>query len=159
MKTPAVLMVDPKFARNVAEALRSCALLGAEQLLVTGSRAGEWDGSRRPREFRMERYSNVQVRHVSDAELPHLLSLHRVTPVAVEITQGAEPLLTFEHPENPLYVLGPEDGTLGKDVLSQCHRFVVIPSDDCLNVAHCVTAILLHRRLQLAGRNLCGSDL
>jgi hypothetical protein len=33
-----------------------------------------------------------------------------VTPVAVELRPDAESLVTFEHPEEALYVFGPEDG-------------------------------------------------
>lgn len=151
MKTPAVVLIDPKFTRNVAEALRSCALLGARTLWVTGTRTGAWDGRRRPRELRLERYSTrVDLMHG-----PLLLDYVEATPVAVELLPGAEDLRMFEHPEDPVYIFGPEDGTLSKDIRQRCHRFVHIPMDeeeDCLNLAHCVTAILLHRRMRLAGK-------
>lgn len=77
-----------------------------------------------------------------------------VTPVAVELTPNAELLTYFEHPENALYVFGPEDGGLGKVILRHCHRFLAIPAAHCLNLAAAVNVVLYDRRMkrQLAGR-------
>ncbi len=76
-----------------------------------------------------------------------------VIPVAVEVDPAAEVLTSFEHPDNALYVFGPEDGTLAKGIKVKCHRFVIIPSDHCLNLASAVSCVLMHRRMQhqLAG--------
>lgn len=78
-----------------------------------------------------------------------------VVPVAIEVREQAEPLTTFQHPENALYVFGQEDGGLHKASLQRCHRFVIIPSDHCLNQAAAVNAVLLHRRMQ---RQLTGKE-
>ena len=76
-----------------------------------------------------------------------------VTPVAVELRPDAESLVTFEHPENALYVFGPEDGGVPKPIRLLCHRFVVIPTHHCLNLAAAVNVVLYDRRLKrmLAG--------
>src|SRR5213079_3262343 len=71
-----------------------------------------------------------------------------VTPVAVELRPGAESLVSFEHPEDALYVFGPEDGGLEKAVRVRCHRFVVIPTHHCLNLAAAVNVVLYDRRLK-----------
>jgi tRNA(Leu) C34 or U34 (ribose-2'-O)-methylase TrmL len=78
-----------------------------------------------------------------------------VTPVAVELRSDAESLVTFEHPENALYVFGPEDGNLPKPVRLLCHRFVVIPTHHCLNLAAAVNVVLYDRRLK---RHLSGLE-
>lgn len=76
-----------------------------------------------------------------------------VTPVAVELRPEAESLVTFEHPEDALYVFGPEDGSLPKPIRRLCHRFVVIPTHHCLNLAAAVNVVLYDRRFkrQMAG--------
>lgn len=145
--TPAVALVDPKYGHNVAGALRACSAFGVPQLWVTGERAvGEWEArGRLPREERMKAYGDVQVclgDYFFDA------FGRDVTPVAVEVREQAELLTTFVHPERALYVFGPEDGGLHKVTLQHCHRFVIIPSDHCLNLASAVAAVLLHRRMQ-----------
>ncbi len=53
-----------------------------------------------------------------------------------------EALHTFEHPENALYVFGPEDGSIPRVLLGHCHRFVVIPTRHCLNLATAVASVL-----------------
>lgn len=81
---------------------------------------------------------------------PTFQSLHTglATPVAVEIRPDAESLVTFDRPEEALYVFGPEDGGLPKSVRLLCHRFVVIPTHHCLNLAAAVNVVLYDRRLK-----------
>lgn len=66
-------------------------------------------------------------------------------PVAVEVRPNSEVLPDFEHPENAVYVFGPEDGTLGSKTLQHCHRFLTIPSHHCLNLAAAVYVVLYDR--------------
>lgn len=71
-----------------------------------------------------------------------------VVPVAIELRAGCESLVTFEHPERALYVFGPEDGSLPRSVAPRCHRFVLIPSAHCLNLACAVSIVLYDRRVK-----------
>ncbi len=153
-RAPAVALVDPKYGHNAAAALRSCSAFGARQLWITGERVStEWSArGRLPREERMKAYADVEVFF---AEYFFDAFGADVTPVAVEVREHAEPLTSFTHPERALYVFGPEDGGLGKVVLRHCHRFVIIPSDHCLNLATAVTLVLGHRRMQ---RQLAGLE-
>ena len=78
-----------------------------------------------------------------------------VKPIAVELRPDAESLVAFEHPADALYVFGPEDGSLPKPVRLLCHRFVVIPTHHCLNLAAAVNVVLYDRRLK---RHLAGLE-
>jgi tRNA(Leu) C34 or U34 (ribose-2'-O)-methylase TrmL len=69
-----------------------------------------------------------------------------VVPVCVEIREGSENLAYFEHPENALYIFGPEDGGVPKWVNHHCHRFLYIPTSHCLNLAAAICTILYDRR-------------
>ena len=69
----------------------------------------------------------------------------KFAPMAVEVRKNSEPLTTFEHPRRPLYVFGPEDGSLPKAPLRHCQRFVIIPSRHCLNLGNAVNVILYDR--------------
>jgi tRNA C32,U32 (ribose-2'-O)-methylase TrmJ len=75
-------------------------------------------------------------------------------PVAVEVRKNSEPLTTFVHPDNAVYLFGPEDGSIPKAWLHHCHRFVHIPANHCLNLATAVAVVLAHRRMsrQLEGK-------
>ena len=149
----AVLLCEPKYAHNVGNALRACALLGAERLYWTGARVPppeEWEpGTRLPREERMKCYAKTELRHVDDDVRLDALE-PAGAPVCVEIHEGAEDLRDFVHPEDALYVFGPEDGDVSKAVRLNCHRFVRIPTADPrertpYNLAFCVGAVLLDR--------------
>jgi tRNA C32,U32 (ribose-2'-O)-methylase TrmJ len=49
------------------------------------------------------------------------------------------------HPENAVYVFGPEDGSIPPVFRRHCHRFVSIPSKHCLNLAAAVYIVLYDR--------------
>ena len=141
---PAVALVDPKFPHNVGAAVRAASCYGIRQVWFSGDRV-ELRGARGyrlPREERMRGYQEVELRQSDaffDAFEPD------VVPVAVEVRTGSESLIDFEHPEKALYVFGAEDGSLGKAVLRHCHRFVIIPTRHCTNLAAAVYTLLYDR--------------
>jgi len=67
--------------------------------------------------------------------------------VAVERRDAAESLVDFPHPDDALYVFGPEDGHVTGQWLERCHRFVCIPTanDGPLNLAAAVYVVLYDR--------------
>lgn len=139
----AVILIDPKYGHNAASALRSCAAFGIGQLWITGDRVlDQWAGrGRLHREERMKSYGSTDV-FLCDYPFDAFAG---AVPVAVEVRQDAEPLTDFEHPENAVYVFGPEDGGLHVAQARNCHRFVIIPSLHCLNLATAVTVVLADR--------------
>lgn len=148
-----VVLINPKYPHNVGASLRACAAFNANQLYVTGNRA-QWEitgkGQRLPREERMRVYKDKV--HLTRTERPFDFC-DNLVPVAVEVDPTAEPLATFQHPANAVYVFGPEDGSIPKAARMFCHRFVIIPSDHCLNLAAAVSCVLMDRRIkrQLTG--------
>lgn len=148
-KTPAVLLYDPKRAANVGNAVRACAAFGVGQLWYYGTRAeSEWmAASRIPREERTRYGQKVALLRAPE---PRPLSVFPpgTVPVAVEVHRTAEVLsLDWEHPEEAVYVFGPEDGSLPRSIQLACHRRIILPSDHCLNLAAAVSCTLLHRRM------------
>lgn len=73
------------------------------------------------------------------------------TPVAIEVREGSEPLHTFVHPDTAVYVFGPEDGGITGGIAAKCHRFVVIPTRHCLNLATAVATVIWDRYSKRAG--------
>lgn len=144
-----VVLIDPKYPHNLGQAVRALSCFGHGDLLVAGSRiklekeAGK--GFRLPREERMREYRSVNVMRASDKPT---LDRPGLVPVAVELVLGAELLTWFEHPEDAMYVFGPEDGGLPTGVLSACHRFVQIPMLHCANLSSAVYMILLDRHMK-----------
>ena len=68
-----------------------------------------------------------------------------LTKVAVELVEGATPLPLFKHPEQALYIFGPEDSSIEQDVIDQCDHVVYIPTVGCMNLAATVNVLLYDR--------------
>jgi tRNA(Leu) C34 or U34 (ribose-2'-O)-methylase TrmL len=88
----------------------------------------------------MKAYSHVRLER-DDYPLRHMSG----TPVAIEFNEDYVPLPSFAHPQDAVYVFGPEDGSLTRAILSECHHFVTIPSGHCLNLAMAVNVVLYDR--------------
>lgn len=142
---PAVVMCNPKNVVNLSSMIRNCAAFGVQTLCWTGDRievpTGR-KGDRMPREERMREYETVQVIH---NDFPLFMFGPEAVPVAVEIMPGTQSLEFFEHPEQAVYVLGPEDGSISTGMRAVCHAFVQIPSLHCLNVAMAGGIVLYDR--------------
>lgn len=147
-KVPAIALINPKFRHNLGAAIRASSCFGISQVWYTGNRIQEQQGERVPREERM--YRDVEL-----VQKDYFLDqfARDTVPVAVEIRPGSEMLPQFEHPENALYIFGPEDGDLQPSILRHCRRFVTIPTAHCTNLAGAVYIVLYDRRAkrQLAG--------
>lgn len=131
MADAGVVLMNPKFPHNVGAALRAGALLGAQALYWTGNRVPdpeEWpEGARLPREERMKCYERTALRNLGGAVDWETFQQAGIIPVCVEITDSAEDLRDFYHPERALYVFGPEDSSVHQRDRRYCHRFVRIP--------------------------------
>ena len=63
----------------------------------------------------------------------------------MELVDGARPLPEYTHPDRAIYIFGPEDGSLGKDVLAWCEDVIYIPTSGCMNLAATVNVVLYDR--------------
>lgn len=142
--TPAIALCDPRYSRNVGMIVRIASCYGIRQVWFSGQRIREdlRRFKRLPREERLKGYREVELRW-SDRFFEGFSD--DVVPVAVEVRAGTENLFEFEHPEKALYVFGPEDGSIPKVLHRHCHRFVVIPTRHCLNLAMAVGTVLYDR--------------
>ena len=148
----AIVLVDPKYPHNVGGAIRAAAVFCEHPWVMwSGTRVpspADEAGMRLPREERLRAYKHVKFDR-GGGPLPS-----GFTPVCVEFDSSAEPLPGFEHPERPLYVFGPEDGSVPGYRRAECHRFVKIPGATCLNLAAAVNVVLYDRRVKLDARLL-----
>jgi tRNA(Leu) C34 or U34 (ribose-2'-O)-methylase TrmL len=152
--TPSILLTDPKFGHNVGAAIRAAACYDLEQVWYSGHRIdAELEARKRlPREERMKGYKRVSL-HNSD--YPFDSFSDTVVPVAIEVNPSAQSLVNFVHPDNALYVFGPEDGSVPSSILRHCHAVVIIPTAHCLNLATAVATVLYDRRCK---RQLNGEE-
>ena len=139
---PAVLLINPKYKANVGAIQRAASCYNVHQVWFTGNRISLEEGERLPREERMKGYRNVDLIQY-DYPFDHFPK--GVTPVAIELLDNTECLFDFEHPEDALYVFGPEDGSIDQVSRRFCHRFVTIPTLHCTNLAAAVYTVLYDR--------------
>lgn len=146
--TAAILLINPKYPHNVAETIRACAAYGVPDLRFTGNRldAALAGLSRIPREERMKGYAAVTWRKTARP----FEDFVGYTPIAIEVRENSESLPLFDHPENALYVFGPEDDSLRSVTLRHCHRFVAVPTRHCLNLSMTVGTVLYDRQAKLS---------
>lgn len=139
--TPSIILCNPKYSANVGAAVRAASCFDAKQVWWTGNRFNLAENDRLPREERMKGYKDVELRQF-DQPFDHFPN---AVPVAIELLPNSENLVDFVHPENAVYVFGPEDGSIPPVVRRFCHRFVSIPSKHCLNLAAAVYIVLYDR--------------
>lgn len=146
-KPPAVVLDNPKFARNVSAVVRLASAFGFSQVWFSGNRVQiELDGAKRlPREERMKGYGDVEL---INTDYP--FDAFKGYPIiGVELIEGAMPIQYMEHYPRSVYVFGPEDGSICKTWRKYCHQIVYVPVKHCLNLATTVSAVMMQRMLQV----------
>jgi tRNA(Leu) C34 or U34 (ribose-2'-O)-methylase TrmL len=156
-KAPSIILFDPRYPHNVGAAVRACSCFGVEQVWLQGERVANQvlTTSRLPREERMKGFSDVTL----ILEQKPLESFSEAIPVAIELLPGAENIMVFEHPENAIYLFGPEDGSVPVNVRGKCHRRVFLPTRHCTNLGAAVYLVLYDRLIKryLAGQETARS--
>lgn len=132
-----------KTPANIGTLWRSAVCLGADFIFTVG-----------PRYPKQSSGTVASWRHVPTFEYRDVQDFNEHRPldvplIGVELTDDAEPLETFDHPERAIYLLGPEDGSLSKAALSVCQKVVKFQSAYCLNVASAGTVLLYDRQAKL----------
>ena len=80
-----------------------------------------------------------------------LLLPRQTALVAVELIEDSVDLPSFRHPQQAVYVLGPEKGNVSDAMLARCDHVIKIPMKFCVNVG-VAGAIVMYDRLLSFGR-------
>lgn len=142
-------LVNPKTPTNVGGIMRASGCYGVDAVFYTGKRY-EY-AARGPQQYNADTQSAAEripltgVASLLDA-LPSDTKL-----VCVDLVLGATPLPEFVHPEKAFYVFGPEDGTIGQEIIDRADAVVYVPTVGCMNLAASVN-VLLYDRLAKAHR-------
>lgn len=148
-------LTNPKTPTNVGGIMRAAGCYSVDQVLYTGHRythAAKFTGSK----------NNTDTQRLSEKipliAIDDFLQLRRPTTeqqqeklpestriICVDLVEGATPLPLFQHPEQALYIFGPEDGTIAQDVIDQADDVVYVPTVGCMNLAASVNVLLYDR--------------
>lgn len=130
----------PKTGHNIGGVMRAAMCYHAASIAISGERVGAHGIKHATNTIQAHRHIPVL-----RGDLRELIP-YAAVPVAVDLVDDATPLHEFEHPQAAFYVFGPEDGTLGREVLDWCPRRVMIPTRMCMNLAATVNVVLYDRQ-------------
>ena len=134
-----------KIKVNLGTLWRSAYCLGANFIFTIGKRYKKQSSD-----------THCTFRHIPLFQFENKEEFWRSLPydcfvIGVEISDKAENIYKFIHPQRAIYCLGPEDGNLS--FMEKCHKVIYIPSKFCLNVASAGTIVLYDRKLKEANGN------
>lgn len=139
-----IALTNPKSPTNVGAVLRAAGCFGADEILYTGNR---YDIAKKYATDTQKAIDSISLTKVEDfiANKPEGVKL-----VCVDLVEGAVPLPSFEHPEQAMYLFGPEDGSLKQEIIDQADHVVYMPTNGSLNLAASVNVVLYDRTAKSA---------
>ena len=144
-------LVNPKGAINVGAVLRAIGCYAADDVYYSGDR---YDYAARHSTDTKNILLSKNI-HKVDTFLDIKTRLPEGTKmVCVELVVGAEPLPEYVHPQDAIYIFGPEDGSLPKDLVQAADDVVYIPTIGCMNLAATVNVVLYDRLAKLGSKHL-----
>ncbi|EGQ9502089.1 RNA methyltransferase [Vibrio cholerae] len=136
---------NPKSPTNVGAVMRAAGCYNATQVRYNGTRYARAVKFQTDTQNSHERIGLVEMDDLTaglDSE---------VKIVCVELAVGATALPLFTHPEQAIYLFGPEDGSLPQEVVDQAHHVVYVPTHGCMNLAATVNVVLYDRLAKSLG--------
>jgi tRNA(Leu) C34 or U34 (ribose-2'-O)-methylase TrmL len=144
-------LVNPKSPDNVGSVLRAAANYRIDKVFYTGDRYPRAI-ERKARSVDMSRKISKDVL-ISRAECLIEVVIKDMKIVCVEFAVNAIPLPEYQHPENALYIFGPEDGSIDQDIIDQADAVVYVPTVGCMNLSASVNVLLYDRLVKVANYN------
>ncbi|HEY0893396.1 MAG TPA: RNA methyltransferase [Cellvibrio sp.] len=146
-KSAHIGLVNPKSPANVGMVMRAAGCYEATTVFYSGVRFERAQKFATDTKDASRKIALVGVENLLD-DIPE-----NATLVAIELVEGATPLMDFVHPDNAYYIFGPEDGSIKKELLDHCQHVVYIPTIGCMNLAATVH-VVLYDRMAKSGREV-----
>lgn len=144
-------LVNPKSPDNVGSVLRAAANYRVDKVFYTGDRYPRAI-ERKARTVDMSRKISKDVL-ISRTECLIDVVSEDMKIVCVEFAVNAIPLPEYQHPENALYIFGPEDGSIDQDIIDQADAVVYVPTIGCMNLSASVNVLLYDRLVKADNYN------
>jgi len=145
-------LINPKTPSNVGAVMRAAGCYQVDNVYYTG-----------------KRYDRAERLNTDTQKMGLKISLTRVDvilesvpvetkKICIEFAEGATPLPEFQHPEDVMYIFGPEDGTISQDVIDDADAVVYVPTIGCMNLAATVN-VVLYDRLAKSDTSIASDEL
>lgn len=139
-------LINPKSPDNVGAVLRAAANYRVDKVFYTGDRYPRAI-ERKARTVDMSRKVSKDVL-LSETECLTGVVTENMKIVCIEFAIDAIPLPEYQHPDNALYIFGPEDGSIEQDIIDQADAVVYVPTVGCMNLSASVNVLLYDRLLK-----------
>jgi tRNA(Leu) C34 or U34 (ribose-2'-O)-methylase TrmL len=152
---------NPKSPTNVGAVMRAAGCYQVDQVFYTGRRyelAAQYNKDTLKTDTK-NAHQIIPLQSIDN--FIHLKDLvenisSKAKVICVDLVEGATPLPHFIHPDEAIYIFGPEDGTIRQDVIDIADEVVYVPTIGCMNLAASVN-VLLYDRLAKALQNKEGT--
>lgn len=134
-----VALDRPKIGENVGGAWRAAHCFYADMLVLAGARHKSMCTDT------TKAFKHIPLLEVDD---PFDALPRDCVPIAVDLYEDAQSLENYAHPERAMYIFGPEDGFVRKEIKARCRDSVFIPTSYCLNLASTVNVVLYDRNMK-----------
>lgn len=129
----------PKNSINIGTLWRTANILGASFIFTVGARY------RKQSSDTMQTPRHIPLTHYKDfddlkAHLPDSCML-----IGVELSEEAQDLKAFDHPQRACYMLGAEDNGIPPAILAKCHKVIRMAGESSMNVAVAGSIVMYHR--------------
>jgi len=150
MRKPKVTLglVNPKNPENVDSIMRAAGNFIVEHVYYTGSRYPR-AVSLNPENMNIRRKVSQNIPLSGVVCLSETISADSKI-ICVEFAENAVALPDYQHPENALYIFGPEDGSISQELLDKADATVYIPTQGCMNLSASVSVVLYDRLAKLS---------
>lgn len=132
-------LVNPKTPSNMGAIMRAAGCYQVACVRYTGERFGY---AAKYHTDTRDIVGKIGLQHV-DSLLEGLPTTTKI--VCVELVEGASLLPEFVHPEQAIYIFGPEDGSIPQELIDRADHVVYIPTIGCMNLAATVNVLLYDR--------------
>jgi len=149
-------LCNPKSPENVGSVMRAAANYRAASVFYTGSRYERALQHRKD----LADTSRKWGRNITLSGIDDLLGTvtEEMQVICIELAENAISLPDYQHPENALYIFGPEDGSISQEIINQADAVVYIPTVGCMNLAATVN-VVLYDRLAKSEQDFSGNEL
>lgn len=145
-----IALTNPKSPTNVGAVMRAAGCYQADHVFYTGKRYAQ--AAKYNKDTLKTDTKNVQqkIPLLAVDDFINISELVENIPTAtklicVDLVEGATPLPHFNHPEQAIYIFGPEDGTISQQVIDCADEVIYVPTVGCMNLAASVNVILYDR--------------
>lgn len=137
-------LVNPKTPVNVQGIMRACGCYQVNDVFFTGRR---YELAKKSGEAQYQVDTKKAANRIPLTNVECLMAAKKENAkiICVDLVEGAIPLPEFVHPQNAIYIFGPEDGTIGQALVDQADAVVYMPTIGSMNLAASVNVLLYDR--------------